>query len=160
MRYMAFRAVLLATAVLAILGAKLSPAFLWPLILLAPLSLLGIWDLAQTKHSLLRNYPLLAHFRWMFEDIRPEIQQYFVESDTDGRPFDRDVRTQIYERAKDVNQESAFGTELDVYEARGMPMRPRKCSTKNVRLKPTMVIQKWIFPNRSFSIRPDILGNQ
>lgn len=117
MRYTAFWAVLLATAVLAILGAKVSPAFLWPLIVLAPLSAVGLWDVAQTKHSLLRNYPLLAHLRWMFEDIRPEIQQYFVESDTDGRPFDRDARTQIYERAKDVNQESAFGTELNVYEA-------------------------------------------
>lgn len=117
MRYMALWAVLLSTAAFAVLGVELSTVFLWPLIVLAPLSLLGLWNLIQTKHSLLRNYPLTAHFRWMFEGIRPEIQQYFVESDTDGAPFDRDSRTQIYERAKDVNQESAFGTELNVYEA-------------------------------------------
>lgn len=137
MRYVAFWAVLLATAALVVLGVKLSTAFLWPLIVLAPLSLLGIWDVVQTKHSLLRNYPLLAHFRWMFEDIRPEIQQYFVESDIDGRPFDRDTRTQVYERAKDVNQESAFGTELNVYEAGyewfTQSIAPRPTSTEPIR---------------------------
>ncbi len=137
MRYSAFWAVLLATAALVVLGVKLSTAFLWPLIALAPLSLLGIWDVVQTKHSLLRNYPLLAHFRWMFEDIRPEIQQYFVESDIDGRPFDRDTRTQVYERAKDVNQEAAFGTELNVYEAGyewfTQSIAPRPVSTEPIR---------------------------
>ena len=117
MRYLAFWIVILATIAFGALGATLSTVFFWPLFIFIPLSVLGIWNLTQTEHSLLRNYPLLAHFRWMFEGIRPEIQQYFVETDTDGRPYDRDTRTQIYERAKDVNQEAAFGTELNVYEA-------------------------------------------
>lgn len=81
----------------------------------ALLTLLGVRDLFQTRHSLQRNYPIVSHLRWFFEDIRPEMQQYFVESDLDGRPFDRDARALVYERAKDVNEEKAFGTELDVY---------------------------------------------
>ena len=117
MRYMTFLIVLIATALLAFLGATVSPGYLWPLVVLMPLSLLGTWELfLQRKHSLLRNYPLLAQIRWLFEAIRPEMQQYFIESDSDGKPFNRNDRSQIYERAKDVNQEHAFGTERDVYE--------------------------------------------
>lgn len=79
---------------------------------------LTVWDLLQTKHSVLRNYPLVGHLRYLFETIRPEIQQYFIESDWDGRPFDRDTRTIIYARAKGDTDEQAYGTELDV-EATG-----------------------------------------
>ncbi|WP_153505031.1 FMN-binding glutamate synthase family protein [Cumulibacter manganitolerans] len=71
-------------------------------------------DLAQKKHSILRNYPVVGHLRYLLEDIRPEIQQYFIERDWDGRPFDRDIRTIIYERAKGIHGEQAFGTERDV----------------------------------------------
>src|SRR6185436_13065658 len=66
------------------------------------------------KHSILRNYPLAGHMRFALEALRPELQQYFIERNTDGRPFDRDTRTSIYERAKGVKDEQAFGTELDV----------------------------------------------
>jgi glutamate synthase domain-containing protein 2 len=72
------------------------------------------WDLLQRRHSVLRNYPLVGHLRYLLEDIRPEIQQYFIESNTDGRPFDRDTRATIYERAKGIHGEQAFGTERDV----------------------------------------------
>ncbi|MEZ6070801.1 MAG: FMN-binding glutamate synthase family protein [Pirellulales bacterium] len=79
------------------------------------LSLLGIYDLVQVRHSITRNYPILAHMRFLLEAIRPEFHQYFIESDTDGRPFDRDQRSLIYERAKNVEGLKPFGTELDVY---------------------------------------------
>lgn len=76
---------------------------------------LAAWDLLQKKHSLLRNYPVLGHARYLLEDIRPEMQQYFIERNWDGRPFDRDTRSIVYERAKGIHGEQAFGTERDVY---------------------------------------------
>ncbi|MEM7172694.1 MAG: FMN-binding glutamate synthase family protein [Pseudomonadota bacterium] len=90
--------------------------FFWPFLVTSALVLLGLWDLAQTRHSLLRNYPIIAHMRWLFEGIRPEIRQYFGESDIGGRPFDRDTRSLVYERAKNEHAEEPFGTELDVYQ--------------------------------------------
>jgi glutamate synthase domain-containing protein 2 len=62
----------------------------------------------------LRNYPVVGHTRFLLEAIRPEIQQYFIERNDDGRPYDRDTRTAIYERAKGVKDEQAYGTERDV----------------------------------------------
>ncbi|WP_305094298.1 FMN-binding glutamate synthase family protein [Prescottella sp. R16] len=82
-----------------------------PLILLA---LVGTWDLTQRRHNVLRNYPILGHARYLLERIRPEIQQYFIESSTDGKPFDRETRDLVYERAKGTLAEEPFGTERDV----------------------------------------------
>ena len=76
---------------------------------------IGIWDLLQRRHSLLRNYPLLSHFRWLFEEIRPEIRQYLFESDVGGTPFNREQRSLVYQRAKGQPDKVPFGTELDVY---------------------------------------------
>lgn len=85
------------------------------------LGALAAWDVTQKKHSILRNYPIAGHARFLLESIRPEIQQYFIERNWDGRPFSRDTRTTIYERAKGKHSEHAFGTEHDVnrtgYEA-------------------------------------------
>lgn len=83
---------------------------------LALLGLLGAWDLLQRRHSVLRNYPVLGHARFLLERIRPELQQYFVERNFDGRPFDRDVRSIVYERAKGTDAEEPYGTERDVYQ--------------------------------------------
>ncbi|MFD4550463.1 FMN-binding glutamate synthase family protein [Streptomyces sp. NPDC058466] len=77
---------------------------------------LGVWDLLQRRHSVLRNYPVLGHARFLLERIRPELQQYFVERNFDGRPFDRDVRSIVYERAKGTDAEQPYGTEQDVYQ--------------------------------------------
>ena len=89
----------------------------WVLVaLLTFLSVVGIYDLVQRRHSVLRNYPVLGHMRYLLESVRPEFQQYFVERNFDGRPFDRDVRTVVYERAKGIHGELSFGTERDVYE--------------------------------------------
>ena len=81
------------------------------------LAALGTHDLLQTRHSLLRNYPIVGHIRFLLEEIRPEIRQYFAESDTDGQPFSRSERTLAYERAKVALDKFPFGTELDVNAA-------------------------------------------
>jgi glutamate synthase domain-containing protein 2 len=82
---------------------------------LLALTALGGWDLGQRRHSELRNHPLLGHLRLLLESPRPGLQRYLVERDQDGRPFDRRVRTLVYERAKGVEGEEPFGTERDVY---------------------------------------------
>ncbi len=74
----------------------------------------GVFDLAQRRHSILRNYPIIGHIRFGLEALRPELQQYFIERNFDGRPYDRDTRTSVYERAKGVKDEQGFGTERDV----------------------------------------------
>ena len=96
------------------LGA-LVPAFNWGLVVTVPLLLLGIFDRFQRRHSILRNYPVLGRMRFLLEGAGPEIHQYFVESNTSGRPFDRDFRTLMYERSKNIEGVKPFGTELDVY---------------------------------------------
>ena len=85
------------------------------LIVLLALSLLGIWDLVQTQHSVLRNYPVIGHVRWLVEAIRPEIRQYLLESETEATPFSRAQRSLVYRRAKEAPSEHPFGTMMDVY---------------------------------------------
>jgi glutamate synthase domain-containing protein 2 len=80
------------------------------------LAAVGVWDMAQTRHAVRRNYPILAHFRYFFESIRPEIRQYFFEDDTEARPFSRNQRSIVYQRAKQEVDKRPFGTQLDVYE--------------------------------------------
>jgi glutamate synthase domain-containing protein 2 len=81
----------------------------------AALSAIGIRDLVQTRHAILRNYPILGHLRFFFEKIRPEMRQYFFEADTDGRPFAREKRAIVYQRAKKELDKKPFGTQGDVY---------------------------------------------
>ncbi len=73
-------------------------------------------DLIQKRHSVLRNYPVVGHMRYLSDELRPELQQYFIERNWDGRPFGRDTRTVVYERAKGTSAELSFGTERDVYQ--------------------------------------------
>lgn len=77
--------------------------------------LLGFYDLMQTKHAILRNFPVLGHFRYLLERIRPEIQQYFIEGNTDGRPFSREERSLVYQRSKGDIDTIPFGTQQNVY---------------------------------------------
>jgi glutamate synthase domain-containing protein 2 len=102
--------------VFATLAVAFSPWYWWALVVLVPLVALGFWDLFQTRHSILRNFPILGHMRFLIEQLGPELHQYLVESDTDGRPFARDTRSLIYQRAKGEPDKKPFGTELDVYE--------------------------------------------
>ncbi len=87
-----------------------------PLVVLGALSLLGLRDLFQTRHAVLRNYPIAAHLRFLLESIRPEMRQYFFEGDKDGTPFPRDKRAIIYQRAKRELETRPFGTQYDVYK--------------------------------------------
>lgn len=88
---------------------------LWSLIVVGPIVIIGYADIFQKKHAIKRNFPVIGNFRYMLEKIRPEIMQYFVENDTEGRPINRLFRTLIYERAKQVNDTTPFGTQMDVY---------------------------------------------
>ncbi len=83
---------------------------------LAALSALGVRDLIQTRHAVLRNYPIAAHLRFLLESIRPEMRQYFFEGDKDGMPFPRDKRAIVYQRAKKELDKRPFGTQYDVYQ--------------------------------------------
>lgn len=76
----------------------------------------GLKDMSQTRHTIRRNFPILGRMRYLFEVLRPEIYQYFVEGDQDGRPFSREQRSQAYQRAKNINATMPFGTRKDVYE--------------------------------------------
>jgi glutamate synthase domain-containing protein 2 len=92
------------------------PPFFWAFLFIGPFVLLGIYDLYQPKHSIVRNYPVFGRLRYLAEDLRPKIYQYFVESDTNGKPFSRLNRSLIYQRAKKETDTIPFGTQLDVYE--------------------------------------------
>ena len=92
------------------------PACAFSFIILIPIVLLGIYDMIQSRHTIMANFPVVGRFRWLAEWMRPKLYQYFVESDTDGTPFNRLSRTVIYERAKKVNDTTPFGTQLNVYE--------------------------------------------
>jgi glutamate synthase domain-containing protein 2 len=76
---------------------------------------IGVYDLRQTKRSVLRNYPIIGHLRFMLEFIRPEIRQYFIESDNEATPFSRAQRSLVYQRAKGEPDKRPFGTQLDVH---------------------------------------------
>ena len=99
-----------------ILIAFFFPPILWSMLVFGPLIILGVRDYTQEEHAILRNFPVLGHARYLFEEIRPEIYQYFIESDTDGVPFDRNQRSLVYRRAKAVRDTVPFGTLEDVYE--------------------------------------------
>lgn len=91
------------------------PATLWALVVLLPLIGRGVADIVQTRQAIKRNFPLIGHARYLLELIRPEINQYFVESNHDGRPFSRNDRSVIYQRAKGDTDTLPFGTQRDVY---------------------------------------------
>ena len=88
---------------------------LFALILVVPFIYMGFVDMAQERQAIRRNFPLLGRLRYVFEDMRPKIQQYFVESDTDGAPINRNERSVIYQRAKKQIDTIPFGTQLNVY---------------------------------------------
>ena len=89
----------------------------WLLLICAALTAVGIYDLQQTRHAILRNYPIIGHLRFMLEAIRPELRQYFLESETEAAPFSRAQRTLVYARAKGQSDKRPFGTQLDVSAA-------------------------------------------
>ncbi|ATL48305.1 FMN-binding glutamate synthase family protein [Chitinophaga caeni] len=113
------RKILIFTAVLVLIGLALL-AFYYPwfwilFILVAPLATMLIADMAQSKHAIMRNYPIFGRMRYWMEDLRPKIYQYFVESDIDGSPINRVDRSTIYQRAKRELNSQPFGTQFNVY---------------------------------------------
>ena len=115
-RYVAFFICILSF----ILAAALHPMGKYDtlvLIVLGALICVGVYDLLQTRHAILRNYPVLGHVRYLMELIRPEIRQYLLESDEDAVPFSREERALVYRRAKGVPSDHPFGTLMDVYGA-------------------------------------------
>ena len=105
--------ILIAVGLLLFLGYV--RAALWTGGLALPFVLLGLHDSFQSKHAILRNYPIVGHGRYIMEALRPKIYQYFIESDTDGDPINRTHRAIVYQRSKKERDTSPFGTQVDVY---------------------------------------------
>lgn len=135
-----YLALIIAIACAIVSGVLLlwSGLFLIPFAIAVALSVLGIWDMIQTKHSLRRNYPILANLRFLLETVRPEIRQYFLESDLDGTPFNRSKRAVVYQRAKAQLDKRPFGTQQDVYgndfEWINHSLAPRPAATADFRV--------------------------
>ena len=123
-----------------ILGVGLIwPPVMWLFVFVLPLLILGATDYFQHKHTIRRLYPVIGRFRYMFESVRPEIQQYFVESDTNGMPVSREFRSLIYQRAKGDRDTRPFGTIFDVnrdgYEWVNHSLSPRVAIEHDPRVK-------------------------
>ncbi len=107
-------------------------------VLFGALTALGLYDLVQTRHAILRNYPISAHLRFILEGIRPEMRQYFFESETDGLPFSRTQRAVVYQRAKMALDKRPFGTLRDTgaagYEWLGHSMTPKPVAAEGFRI--------------------------
>ena len=110
----------------------------WLLFGSIPVLLIALYDRFQKKHAVIRNYPVIGHLRYFFESIRPEIRQYFFESDTDGKPFNRRQRSIVYQRAKNEKQTVAFGMQDDPnapgYEWVAHSMYPAVVDEKSLRV--------------------------
>ena len=108
-------------------------------LLAAGLLALGLRDLLQTRHAVLRNYPILGHVRYFFEMIRPEIRQYLLESDEEEVPFSRETRAIVYQRSKNVEDKRAFGTKKRVNDAGYQwithSIRPKKIENTDFRVR-------------------------
>jgi len=116
-RFIAYTLAVVVTVILLLAFLFASPPLYLaiPLAACAALAIIGTRDIIQTRHAVLRNYPLTAHIRFILEEIRPEIRQYFLESEKDGTPFSRDQRAIVYQRAKQALDKRPFGTQHDVY---------------------------------------------
>ena len=113
-RFVAFFSVVALWVLSALQLAVGQASFLWVL-LLTGLFALGVYDLQQTSHAILRNYPIIGHLRFLLEFVRPELRQYFIEGDHDAVPFSRSQRSLVYARAKGQTDKVPFGTQVDVH---------------------------------------------
>lgn len=106
----------IATVISTLLSVFVSFYFLPMASIFGLLLTIVIKDMRQSEHALLKNFPLIARLRWLFEDERSKIQQYFIEHDTNGTPYNREKRSDVYQKAKGEVNTTPFGTQLDVYE--------------------------------------------
>jgi glutamate synthase domain-containing protein 2 len=90
--------------------------FSFLLLIFIPLILMGLYDMYQSKKTIRRNFPLLGRMRYLLESLGPEMRQYFIETDLDGKPFNRLQRSLVYQRSKKEADSMPFGTQLDVYQ--------------------------------------------
>ena len=130
----------LAVALFGLIFALQGGAWAAVLALLAGVLLaLGVRDVLQTRHAVLRNYPILGHVRYFFELIRPEIRQYLLESDEEEVPFSRETRAIVYQRSKNVEDKRAFGTKKRVNDAGYQwithSIRPKKIENTDFRVR-------------------------
>ena len=100
--------------VLSALGVLLSSHMIWPTVVFGFFAVLGCRDYFKSTHPVRANYPLMGRLRYLLESIRPELRQYFWESDTDETPYSRNQRAMVYQRAKDNQAKRSFGTEKAV----------------------------------------------
>ncbi len=144
-RFFPVRYLTLSTAALLLAGGLVlllsQPVVAWPLLLLATGAAglaLGISDLRQSRHALLRNYPVIGHVRFLLEWIRPELRQYFLESDREAVPFSRAQRSLVYQRSKNESDKRPFGTQLDVhgvgYEWINHSLQPTRLASHDFRV--------------------------
>ena len=137
-RYTAFLLVLLLFIVNSLwsllTGQGWSTFLIW-----AALLALGLHDVRQSHHAILRNYPIIGHLRFLMEYIRPEIRQYFIESETESAPFSRAQRSLVYSRAKGQSDKRPFGTQKDVqatgYEWLTHSMNPTQIASADFRIQ-------------------------
>jgi len=115
------RPLFILVSIFLIVGLTLVSVFLWRpaywiLIVFSPFFLIGVSDMLQNKKAIKKNYPLVGQIRYFLESFRPEIMQYFVETDTEGTPINRIFRSLVYQRAKDITDTTPFGTKLNLYQ--------------------------------------------
>ncbi len=136
-RYSAF-ALCIAAFVLSLMYLAMYDAGWIVNVALLGLVITGVRDMLQSKHAILRNYPVIGHMRFLLEFIRPEIRQYFIESDSDATPFSRSQRSLVYQRAKGEPDKRPFGTQLDVaaegYEWINHSVAPTSVGTHDFRI--------------------------
>jgi len=110
----------------------------WPAIVFVGLVLVGLRDVLQKRHAILRNYPVIGHLRFLLEFVRPEMRQYFIESDNEAAPFSRQQRSLVYQRAKGDSDKRPFGTQINVqtigYEWINHSMQPTMLKTHDFRV--------------------------
>lgn len=110
----------------------------WVALTLGAMTITGIHDVRQSRHSVLRNYPVIGHLRYLLEFIRPEVRQYFIESDAEAAPFSRQQRSIVYQRAKGEPDQRPFGTQVDVhardYEWIDHSMMPTELASQDFRI--------------------------
>ncbi|MBL4616997.1 MAG: FMN-binding glutamate synthase family protein [Robiginitomaculum sp.] len=111
--------------------ANTHPYWFAPAIFFAAITIYGVFDLVQSSHALWRNYPVMGRMRWLFEFMRPYMQQYLVEGETDGMPFNREQRSLVYRRAKNVQASEPFGSHVDFNQAKYEWLNPSLAAVEN-----------------------------
>lgn len=118
-------------------------SLLWPsapylLFILLPYIAIGLYDISS-KHNILRNYPVIGHLRYLLEFISPEIRQYFIETNQSGRPYNRELRSLIYQRAYGLADTLPFGTQRDITD-QGYEFSHHSLAPKNPHPDATVIL--------------------